>query len=529
MRGSRRRLVAALCAWGALLAPGGSKADGVVTIDSGPVQGVGAGPVTRFLGIPYAAPPTRDLRWKAPQAPTSWRTSLNASAFGSRCPQTAAVGEFSAPSSNEDCLFLNVFVPSTAAPARKRPVMVWIPGGGFFAGGSNDYDPTSLVSDGDVVFVSFNYRVGVLGFFAQPDIDAGGQPVADYGFLDQQFALRWVRRNIAAFGGDPDNVTIFGESAGAISVYAHLVSPGSKDLFHKAIIESGFTDYSGEPTANPRSVLTRLPAATALGSGFAAASGCRTDVAACLRNLPVQTIIDTQMPFISGLIVGAPAVAKPIDEGLRDGTFHPVPVINGTNRDEWRWPIARTELRTGQPLTLARYPGELAAFFGPNAPKVAAEYRPERFGSPSEALAAAETDAYFSCGAIRNDGWLARRVPVYAYEFDDAAAPMYMPDASFPYGAAHTSELQFLFPLFHGGRGAPHPLTPAESTLSRLMVRYWSNFASTGDPNGQDLPLWPRLTPSSATLLRLDAPMPAPIESAFARDHRCAFWSELLR
>ena len=407
--------------------------------------------------------------------------------------------------------------------------MVWIPGGGFFAGGSNDYDPSRLVIDGDVVFVSFNYRVGLLGFLAQTDIDGEGHAFGNYGLLDQQLALRWVRDNIAAFGGDPDSVTIFGESAGAISVYGHLVSPGSKGLFHKAILESGFTRYSPSPLASPRSVITPLADAVRYGARFASAMGCVKDVPACLRKLPVDAITGQQMPFISGLITQAAGVPADLQSTLESGAFNRVPLINGTNHDEWRWPIARTELRTGTPLAASQYAEALRSFFGDLAPEVEAEYALRSFGSPSEALAAAETDAYFSCGALRNDLALAQFVDLYGYEFNVSDAPIYMPDASFPYGAAHTMELQFLFPMFRGGSGVAHPLTPEQGVLAREMVGYWSNFAKTGNPNGGDLSYWARMTPEQKVLLSLRTPRPVPLQAAaFGADHKCAFWAAML-
>ncbi len=383
--------------------------------------------------------------------------------------------------------------------------------------------------DGGVVLVSINYRIGLLGFFAQPEINAEGHAFGNYGLLDQQFALQWVHKNIAAFGGDPDNITIFGESAGAISVYGHLAAPGSSGLFHKAILESGFTDYAKSIRANPRSVITPLADAEQLADKFAVAAGCNKDVPTCLRQLPVQKIIDQQMPFISGLIDGAPPVPEPLDSVIRNGTFNRVPIINGTNHDEWRWPLARTELRTGKPLTTEQYPIELGNFFGDLAPKVADEYTPAQFRSPSEALAAAETDAYFSCAALRNDARLANYVPVYGYEFNDANAPMYMPTPSFPYGAAHTAELQFLFPMFHGGSGVSHSLTTEESALSAMMVRYWSNFAKSGDPNSAGLPFWPKISPAENSMLSLNTPVPSMLAGAsFSGDHKCAFWRTAL-
>jgi para-nitrobenzyl esterase len=495
----------------------------VVRTEGGALRGVAGDGIEKYLGIPYAAPPTGDLRWKPPQAPARWQGTRDAGAFGGTCPQTTAVGEFGAPSTTEDCLYLNVFAPtSRASSGKKLPVMFWIPGGGLFAGGSNDYDTSALVKTGNLVVVTMNYRVGVLGFFSHPDIDAEGHESADYGLLDQQMALKWVRRNISSFGGDAGNVTIFGESAGALSVYGHMASPGSKGLFHKGILHSGLTGI-----AKPNLVLP-LADATALGKKFAVAMGCATDTAACLRRLPVQKIIDQQMPFLSGLIVGGQTVPEPLEQAFRSGRFNKVPLINGTNHDEWRWPAARVELRSGKPLAPGQYLAALTDFFGDAGAKVESEYPLSRFGSPSEALAAAETDAYFSCTAVRNDATLSKSAPVYGYEFNYSHAPMYMPSASFPYGAAHTVELQFIFPLFHGGSGTVHTLNSAESELASTMVRYWSNFARTGDPNALSLPTWPRFNPDTRLLMSLDLPRPTALAS-FRADHRCDFWTSVLK
>lgn len=500
-----------------------------VATEHGSVAGITDGQVTKFLGIPYAAPPVGNLRWRPPQIPAPWTGRLNAASFGARCPQSAVVGEFSAPSLAEDCLFLNVFVPVRRDPARRYAVMVWIPGGGFFAGGSNDYDPSSLVAAGDVIFVSINYRIGLLGYLAQTDLDREEPGAANYGLMDQRLALQWVQRNIAAFGGDPGNVTIFGESAGAISVYAHLTSRESDGLFHKAILQSGFTRYAPSPLASPRSVITPLAEAVRYGDRFAAAMGCTTDVPTCLRLLPVEAIVNGQMPFIAGLITGATDVPPDLHAAIEAGHVNRVPVINGTNHDEWRWPIARTELRIGRPLSEDQYGEALRNFFGDLASRIEAEYAPRSFGSPSQALAAAETDAYFSCGALRNNALMARHAPVYGYEFNARDTPMYMPAASFPYGAAHTQELQFLFPQFRGGSGVVRPLTPDQNALAVIMVRYWSNFAKNGDPNGEDLPSWPRINSTQEALQSFDVPRPSPLDAArFGVDHRCAFWNAVL-
>ena len=230
---SFRRLGAAIAASVSLLglplpASAQAPADTQVRTEAGSLRGAVADGMVQYLGIPYAAPPVGELRWEAPQSPGRWDSIRDATKFASNCAQTVAVGEFSAPSDTR-CLYLNVFVPSAPAAGGKEnnsklPVMFWIPGGGLFAGGGSHYDPKSLVANGHVIVVTMNSRVGLPGFFAHPGLGSGGDKPAgaavNFGFLDQQFALRWVRRNIAAFGGDPGNVTLFGESAGAVSIMA---------------------------------------------------------------------------------------------------------------------------------------------------------------------------------------------------------------------------------------------------------------------------------------------------------------------
>jgi para-nitrobenzyl esterase len=199
------------------IAPGQTS---VVRLTDGNVQGTVVNGVSEFLGIPYAAPPTGDLRWRPPIRAAHWKGTLQATKFGGTCAQEQR-GVFASPSNNEDCLYLNVFAPSPRPVSATRfPVMVWIYGGGLFSGESDDYDGSKLASRGGVVVVTVNYRVGALGFLSHPAINAEGHPFANYGLMDQQFALQWVQRNIAAFGGDPHNVTIFGQSGGGTAVMA---------------------------------------------------------------------------------------------------------------------------------------------------------------------------------------------------------------------------------------------------------------------------------------------------------------------
>src|SRR5690348_11027687 len=345
----RAGLAAACCASLAALtlaAPGASAAkataaavwgSGPIAITSdGAVRGTTAGAVDEFLGIPYAAPPTGNLRWRPPQPPARWRSVRDATQFGPSCPQPPS--PFLAPGPfSEDCLYLNVYTPALhdrdgdqrlqhGRDGDGRPVLVWIHGGGLTQDASRNYDPAKLAADG-VVAVTINYRLGALGFLAHPALASRpGGPAGNYGLMDQQAALRWVQHNIEHFGGDPDNVAIAGESAGGLSVLDHLVSPGSRGLFHKAIIQSGAFALNQQP----------LAAAETAGQAFATAAGCpgqTAQTAACLRHLPVDDLVSPNFIEIPGVVDGK-VLTEPIGTALAAGRFARVPVLNGTNHDE---------------------------------------------------------------------------------------------------------------------------------------------------------------------------------------------------
>jgi para-nitrobenzyl esterase len=500
----------------------------VVPTESGPVRGSVNQGVSIYLGIPYAAPPLGELRWRPPVRPASWHKPRAALAYGNTCMQTNTLGVFAAPSAHEDCLFLNVFAPSdrkSGHPHAGRPVMVWIHGGGLFDGESNDYDGSKLVRDGGVVLVTINYRLNILGFLAHPALDSEGHAAVNYGLMDQQFALQWVQRNIAAFGGDPGNVTIFGESAGGGSVLFNLISPTAKGLFHRGIVESGayaITTAQALPT---------LQKAELTGQQFAEAVGCPDQTAACLRALPVEQIIAKGGAFTGTFIqaIDGTILTQQVKDALASGQFNRVPVVNGTNHDEMTWFVGLTELATGHVLTAADYPISVTATFGATiGPQVIAHYPLSDYASPSLAFAAAQTDQLMACPARRLDQLLTKYLPTYGYEFDDRNAPFFFPAASFPYGAAHTLEIQYLFPLYHGGQGVPKPLNASQTQLSNDMVSYWTRFAASGNPNSGAAPTWPRFTGSSEQMESLHQPAPAPIEAAaFADDHKCEFWDSL--
>jgi para-nitrobenzyl esterase len=304
----------------------------VAQTESGPVRGVGTPEGHAFLGIPFAAPPIGPLRFSAPSPPATWSTVRDATRAGPICPQASLPG---AGRQSEDCLNLNVYAPSDAASNHPRPVMVWLYGGGFSGGDNVTYDPSRLAQRRGVIVVSPNYRVGAFGFLAHPALRGPGEGA--YGLLDQQAALRWVARNIAGFGGDPGNVTLFGESAGGWSVCYQLAAPGARGLFQRAIIQSG-------ACASPLSTVS-VDDAEAGGVRMALALGCKAgaDAADCLRHASTHALLKAP-PSRRGLLgldswsaaSGGDVLPVSPREAFEAGHFAAVPVVDGTNRDEGR-------------------------------------------------------------------------------------------------------------------------------------------------------------------------------------------------
>jgi len=368
-----------------------------------------------------------------------------------------------------------------------------------------------------VIVVTINYRLGALGFLAHPALASHpGGPSGDYGLMDQQAALRWVQANIRQFGGNPRDVTLSGESSGGLSVLSQLVSPGARGLFSRAITESGTYDLTQ----------ASLGTAEAAGEAFAATVGCASQTATCLRALPVSTIVDNEdfagyRPDIDGTVL-----TQSIGPALASGQFNHVPVINGTNRDEWRLFVAQAQLDGAPPVTAANYQANIASLLTVSAPAaaaIAAEYPLSAYPSPPVALGAVGTDAIFACPALSVDESLSRYVPTYAYEFNDVSAPeRYLGPVGFPYGAAHESEVQYLFSL----RNTPFPgvLTPSQQRLAAAMKQYWTSLARTGSPSSPAGPPWPRFTSTSQRVLSLVPPRPR-TETGFAAEHHCAFWA----
>jgi para-nitrobenzyl esterase len=479
-----------------------------------------------FQAIPYAAPPVGELRWQAPQPPQPWSAPRDATKPGNRCAQSA-FPQFDSPDSvAEDCLYLNVTTPRLARHDRPKPVMVWLHGGGFVGGAGSDYDARRLTVGGDVMVVTVNYRLGMLGFFGHPGLDDSGS----FGLQDQQAALRWVRRNAAAFGGDPSNVTLFGESAGGWSTCAQLTSPSAAGLFHRVIVQSGSctADWPrnglvrGAPAGSP---WTPRSQAEASGLSVAAGLGCAdpATAAACLRRVAVPELLSVEQTARLGPAFDTRVLPESPARALSQGQFHRVPVISGATRDESRLFVALW----GQPITPQGYRELLDEAFGNQAEQVVARYPLNAYDTPGLAWAAVLTDRVWVCPTLTDDRLFAKRVPTYGYEFADRQAPAPFPvSAGFPLGAYHSSELAYLFSLVDVNVS----LTPDQQRLSDQMIRYWARFAATGNPNGSGLAHWPRFDDTKPAVPNIQSLAPGadgirPVD--VAAEHHCNFWSTL--
>ncbi|MCX5049857.1 MULTISPECIES: carboxylesterase/lipase family protein [unclassified Streptomyces] len=482
----------------------------VVRTHDGAVRGTAHDGYRTFEGLPYAAPPEGRLRWAPPQPARPWTGTRDATRPASACPQAA--GEVPGGSTDEDCLHLNVTAPDAATPRHPRPVIVWLHGGGFTTGAGSSYDAHRMATRGDAVVVTVNYRLGALGFLAHAGLPGSGT----FGLADQQAALRWVRDGIGAFGGDPRNVTLAGESAGGYSVCAQLASPAAVGLFQRAIIQSG--PCTGRPDRPFAPSAASLPTARETGARFAAKAGCSSarHVLACLRGKSVSRVLaaqatDQQPAYGTPLLPHDPATA------VTAGRFPHVPVLIGGNHDEGNgW--AAGIIQAGNPVTPETWPDVAATFFPgrDRASAIVHEY-PVTPSNGGPVFGAVIGDADFACPTLRTGDLLSAQVPVWRYEFADEHAPPLTPGTPpFPLGAAHASELPYLYDL--GGR--PRTMTPAQHHLADTMIDYWTRFARTGDPNATGTPHWP-----SDAVQSLAPNHTGPTQTT--THHHCAFWNGL--
>ena len=491
-----------------------------------------------WLGIPYAAPPVGALRWQPPQPPTPWSTTvpLPATEFGSECTTTSGTA------GSENCLFVNVWAPANATATSDLPVLVHIHGGGF-TGGNGNADNSLLASTGDEVVVSMNYRLNIFGFLV--DDKALGANSGDYGLQDQQFALRWVKHNVAAFGGDPNKVTTFGESAGGSSQCDLIASPTAAGLFEQAISVSGeYNTLLGYPTSlEPQDCKSSPPTkaqANAAGKNFAAAAGCGTGsakvVATCLRALPAATVESiagggaghpggypnggqgTVGPTINGT-----TLTMSLRQALATGHVNHVRVIAGTDRDE---DLVSYANEAAFPVTTpAAYATLVDTQYGSFASQMLAKYPVSHFDNPGVAWRTVAADSDTVCPSLVTDQDLANRMPTYAYEIDDNDIP--------PYAAAGAGVVA---PgASHVGAWFLNPVTPAldanQQALQDQEIAYVTAFARTGNPStATGAPPWPRfnaqdnpeeisLQPASDTEVVTAAEVSA--------QHNCAFWDRI--
>jgi para-nitrobenzyl esterase len=494
----RLRLLAA-AALAAGLLPAAAAADLRVAIEGGTVEGVTENGVTAFKGIPYAAPPVGPLRWRGPQPVAPWPGVRAAGAYGNDCVQFPIPGDAGAGGSTrgEDCLVLNVWRPAALAAGARLPVLVWIHGGGFVNGAASVpfFDGSAFARRG-VVLVGFNYRLGRMGFFAHPALTAAGErPLANYGLADQLAALRWVQRNVAAFGGDPDAVTVAGESAGGISVIHLLSAAGARGLFQRAAVLSGGgrTYLLGHRRLSEAT--GPLPSAEAAGLAFAESAGIRgSDAAAlaALRALPAEqvngdlgmlSLVQPTPTYAGGPIFDGEVVTAMPAAHFRTGHFAPLPLLIGTTSDD---------LGVQGPPD----PSRPLDFFGPDAARARELYDPQGARPPEQIAKAISADVTMHEPAR----FVARHVhaagaPVWLYRFDYVAD--HLRDGAS--GAAHASELGYLFDQLDARYGAA--VSERDRQAASLFHAAFVAFARQGDPNGEGAPAWTRFDPARPDLM----------------------------
>ena len=478
-----------------------------VKTKAGILRGVTEGDVSVFKGIPFAAPPVGEFRWRPPQPVKPWEGVRDASKYGPNCAQGgwgAAPGTISEGSS-EDCLYLNLWTPAGSKPGAKLPVMVWIHGGGF-TGGSGQNSGDAFAKNG-VILVSINYRLGRLGHFAFPALskEHPEEPKGSYAFMDQIAALQWVNENIAAFGGNPDNVTIFGFSAGGVSVHSLLSIPAAKGLFHKAIGESsGGRDgvLTGRPI-NKENVDALYPvSAETIGINFAKKHGIEgTDAAALakLRALKVEEIVDGGQEndgqggprIYPGPILDGKFVVETSESAYKAGRQAMVPLMIGNCSAEIGGAFVSTSTTKEQ----------LFAQFGDLEAEAKAAFDPEGDKEFAEVQTKLNTDWVWGEPArFTAKSFVTAGEPAYLYQF--GYVPLAMRERA-RYGAGHGSEVSYVFGSLNSRRGATEP-TAEEKMLAQIMNAYWTNFAKTGNPNGDGLPVWPQYNPQSEEMLDVE-------------------------
>jgi para-nitrobenzyl esterase len=486
----------------------------VVRTADGWLRGVSAGGADSFLGVPYAAPPIKDLRLRPPQPPARWNGVRDATRQGPACLQFQPTGVREDQAVSEDCLYLDVYRPSRTRPGARLPVLIWYHGGAWTQGTGVIYGGRTMAALTNSIVISTNYRLGALGFLALPQLDAENPRLGsgNYGTLDQIEALKWTRRTIADFGGDPDRVTIYGQSAGGGAVCTLLTSPLATGLFSRAIIQSLPCGAVTHPLAQAHQT----------GENYARASGCAdpATAVACLRKAWAPNLIAAaQQIVVQGEVYGTGVLPENSVTALAAGRWNRVPVMIGNTRSEGKLFII------DQPnLTAAQYVAQIRETYGANADAVLARYPLSAYPAPFYALAAVVTDSGIACGVNDTANLLAGLTRTYRYEFNDPTSPTlygFQPPG-IDMSNAHSAELAYLFDFTLGDR----PLTATQQQLSRQMTRYWAAFARTGDPNVSGQPTWPPFTRDTHRTLVL-RPTGNTVSTTIAEEHNCAFWTRI--
>ncbi|MFJ6693135.1 carboxylesterase/lipase family protein [Streptomyces sp. NPDC091294] len=490
----------------------------VVRTDKGLVRGEAASMVTSYKGIPYAQPPVGDLRWKAPQPAASWNGTRDATEFGGSCVQgTGWDPGYEKPTLTEDCLYLNVYRPSDTGK-KNLPVFVWNHGGGNTGGAGRDTDPAKFVTRQDAVFVTLNYRLGAMGWLYTDQLDQDNKNGAagNFGLLDQQAALRWVQRNIASFGGDPDNVTLAGQSAGARNTCTQLASPTAKGLFDRVILQSGGCNAPAR---------TEREAADS-GARFAAELNCPADPGqlACLRaKSPADILAAQQKVSQNSSVYGTAVLPKDPMALLKARKLTDLPVVVGGTSDESQQSVFAQYDYRGNPLTAAQFGDLVEQTYPQGADRVKAAYPASEYWSPTVAWGTVQSDQR-ACRDQTLRARLAADTRTYAYEFAEKDGPPFTSiwrlGTDYPFGATHVNDLGYLWDYL----GTALPFSTDQVRLSDQMISYWGAFTETGNPNVKLAPAWPRYT-AQGNLLQFHAPSATHVTDAqLADEHNCALW-----
>jgi para-nitrobenzyl esterase len=488
-------------------------ADGpIVNTTEGRVAGAAGEGADTFLGIPYAAPPIGALRWKPPSAAARWTDARDATKHATRC---------SAPSAgdgprivNEDCLYLDVYRPAGVAAGANLPVTVFIPGGGNYSGSIDIYDGSRMAAEGKTIVVALAYRLGAFGFLALPGLTAedSASGSGDYALLDQIKALQWVRDNIAAFGGNPADVTLTGQSSGGTNVCGLLAAPAAKGLYNRAMIQSGICQVTPD-----------LASAEKSGAAFAEKLGCSdpATMAACLRDKPADAVLDNWPSSPTGAAYGTKLLPASPMQAFATGAFNAVPTLIGFARNEMfgfmhgLYPLSETAFET---MVKTKFPD--------TATELLIRYAADKYPHNEYAFGALQGDSFFVCHAFKLADLISKYAPVSMYEFADMTVPNWKSlgnaqhtPPGYHVGAGHTSELYYLF----GYQAIERPLDATQLDLARTLIGMWVDFGRKTDAKE-----WPPYSASDREVVELQPPSAGGIKTSVDayRAHNCDFWNK---